>query len=73
MSLLISGWLALDEIKTPFGEVSGSLGGSAAFAVLAGALFTDVRLSAVVGPDFPQDELKKLEGAFYRPRGSRHD
>lgn len=62
MSLLVSGWLALDEIKTPFGEVEGSLGGSATFAVLAASLFTDVRLLAVIGNDFPKHELRKLEG-----------
>ena len=58
MTLLVSGWLALDEIKTPFGEVEGSLGGSATFAVLAAALFTDVRLLAVIGNDFPEHELR---------------
>ena len=62
MSLLVSGWLALDEIRTPFGEVEGSLGGSATFAVLAASLFTDVRLLAAIGRDFPEPELRKLEG-----------
>lgn len=62
MSLLVSGWLALDEIKTPAGAVEGSLGGSATFAVLAASLFTDVRLLAVIGTDFPEHELRKLEG-----------
>jgi sugar/nucleoside kinase (ribokinase family) len=57
MSLLVSGWVAIDEIETPFAKTGAALGGSATFTVFAGALFTDVRLLAVVGRDFP-DELR---------------
>ncbi|MEX2081702.1 MAG: sugar kinase, partial [Dehalococcoidia bacterium] len=32
MTVLVSGWVALDDIETPFGKVEGSLGGSATFA-----------------------------------------
>jgi sugar/nucleoside kinase (ribokinase family) len=62
VTLLVAGWVALDEIETPFEKVSGSLGGSATCAALAGALFTDVRLLAVVGDDFPAKERAKLTG-----------
>lgn len=62
MTLLVSGWVAIDEIQTPFGQVSGQLGGSATGAALAASLFTDVRLLAAVGPDFPESERRKLEG-----------
>ncbi|GAB4333445.1 MAG: PfkB family carbohydrate kinase [Dehalococcoidia bacterium] len=62
MTLLVYGWVALDEIETPFDRVAGSLGGSATFAALAASLFTDVRLLAAVGPDFPESERAKLEG-----------
>jgi sugar/nucleoside kinase (ribokinase family) len=62
MSLLVSGWVAIDEIETPFAKAHGLLGGSATCAALAGALFTDVRLLAAVGEDFPSGELAKLEG-----------
>lgn len=62
MTLLISGWVAIDEIETPFEKVEGLLGGSATCAALAGALFTDVRLLAAVGEDFPVDELQKFDG-----------
>lgn len=62
MTLLITGWVAIDEIETPFLKVEGSLGGSATCAALAAALFTDVRLLAAVGEDFPGAERAKLEG-----------
>jgi len=61
MTLLVSGWVAIDEIETPFDRREGLLGGSAACAALAGALFTDVRLLAAIGEDFPERELAKLE------------
>lgn len=55
MTLLVSGWVAVDEIETPFGEARGVLGGPAAYASLAASLFTDVRLLAGVGRDFPDE------------------
>ena len=61
MTLLVAGWVAMDEIETPFGRIEGSLGGSATCAALAAALFTNVRLLAVVGEDFPAEERKKLD------------
>jgi len=61
MTLLVAGWVAIDEIETPFAKVKNSLGGSATCAALAGALFTDVRLLAAVGPDFPADHRASLE------------
>ena len=61
MTLLVAGWVAIDEIETPFAKVTGSLGGSATCAALAGALFTDVRLLAAIGEDFPAAERAKLE------------
>ncbi|MCA9831193.1 MAG: sugar kinase [Dehalococcoidia bacterium] len=60
MSLLVSGWIAVDEIETPFGATGASLGGSATFTLFAGALFTDVRLLAAVGPDFPASMRAQL-------------
>lgn len=62
MTLLVAGWVALDEIETPFAKVEQSLGGSATCAALAAAQFTDVRLLAAIGEDFPESERSKLEG-----------
>ena len=61
MTLLVAGWVAIDQIETPFAKVSESLGGSATCAALAGSLFTDVRLLAAIGEDFPASERRKLE------------
>ncbi len=61
MTMLVTGWVALDDIETPFGKVERALGGSATPAALAGALFTDVRILAVVGEDFPDEHRRKLE------------
>lgn len=61
MTLLVSGWVAIDEIETPFGRANAALGGSATCAAIAGSLFTDVRLLAAVGEDFPTVERERLE------------
>ncbi|WP_322795720.1 PfkB family carbohydrate kinase [Tepidiforma sp.] len=61
MSLLVAGWVAIDEIETPFERREGSLGGSATCAALAASLFTDVRLLAAVGEDFPDAMRRALE------------
>jgi sugar/nucleoside kinase (ribokinase family) len=48
-------------VKTPFGEVSEVLGGSATFFSTAASYFTSVDLIAVVGEDFPQQHLTFLK------------
>jgi sugar/nucleoside kinase (ribokinase family) len=60
--LLVTGTLALDNVRTPFGEVTDALGGSATFFAYAASFFADVRLAAVVGPDFPKEHLDLLAG-----------
>jgi sugar/nucleoside kinase (ribokinase family) len=62
--MLVTGWVAIDDIETPFGAVTNSLGGSATCAALAGSLFTEVRLVAAVGEDFPDEMRERL----VRPR-----
>jgi sugar/nucleoside kinase (ribokinase family) len=61
MSLLVVGTVALDTVKTPFGEASEVLGGSATYFATAASYFTKVRLVAVVGRDFPEEHLRFLE------------
>ncbi|MBI2766647.1 MAG: sugar kinase [Chloroflexi bacterium] len=61
MTVLVAGWVAIDEIETPFAKVSDALGGSALAAALAASLFTDVRLLAAVGEDFPERHRATLE------------
>ncbi|HEY7601466.1 MAG TPA: PfkB family carbohydrate kinase [Methylomirabilota bacterium] len=60
--LLVTGTLALDNVRTPFGEVTDALGGSATFFAYAASFFTKVKLVAVVGPDFPKEHLDLLAG-----------
>lgn len=58
MSILAIGTVAFDAIETPFGKVDRILGGSATYITLAARYFAeDLRLSAVVGHDFPSSDL----------------
>ncbi len=59
--LLVVGSVALDTVKTPFGEASEVLGGSATFFSTAASYFTSVDLIAVVGEDFPSQHLDFLK------------
>ena len=60
--LLVTGTLALDNVQTPFGEATEALGGSATYFSYAASFFTDVKLVAVVGRDFPKEHLDLLAG-----------
>ena len=60
MSLLVIGSMAFDSVETPFGKVEEVLGGSGTFFSVAASYFTDVRLVAVVGSDFPEAHLQML-------------
>lgn len=60
MSLVVVGSVAFDSVKSPFGEVENALGGSATYFSTAASFFTDVKLVAVVGEDFPEGELDEL-------------
>ncbi|MCP4091946.1 MAG: sugar kinase [Planctomycetes bacterium] len=60
MSLAVFGSVGLDDISTPSGEVKGVIGGSAVYFSLAASLFTDVRLAANVGGDFPESAWTTL-------------
>lgn len=61
MSLLVVGSVALDDVRTPFGERKDVLGGAATYFALAASYFTDVRLVGVVGEDFPDRHRELLE------------
>lgn len=59
MSILAIGTVAFDAIETPFGKVDQILGGSATYITLAARYFAqDIRLSAVVGQDFPDEYIQ---------------
>lgn len=59
--MLIAGTLALDSIKTPFGEVQNALGGSAMYASLAANFFVKPAVCSIIGKDFPQEYLQMLK------------
>lgn len=61
MGILVVGSVALDSVKTPFGEVEEALGGSATYFSVSASYFADVSLVAVVGEDFPEKHINFLK------------
>jgi sugar/nucleoside kinase (ribokinase family) len=59
--LLVVGSVALDSVETPFGKVQDALGGSATYFSYSASFFTQVRLVAIVGQDFPEPHLRLLK------------
>ena len=85
MSILVVGSVAFDSVETPFGKADNVLGGSATYFSTAASYFSEVKLVAVVGEDFPDehidflkskgvdvDGLKKMQGKTFRWKG-RYD
>ncbi|MFH0792835.1 MAG: PfkB family carbohydrate kinase [bacterium] len=63
MGIVIVGSVALDNLRTPFGEIKGAVGGSAFYAACAASyLSPNVRIVGVVGSDFPKKYLSLLKG-----------
>jgi sugar/nucleoside kinase (ribokinase family) len=58
MSILVVGSVALDRIETPFAVADRTLGGAATYFAAAASLFHPVQLVAIVGEDFPMEELR---------------
>jgi sugar/nucleoside kinase (ribokinase family) len=58
--LLVVGSVALDSVETPFGKVQEVLGGSATYFSYSASFFTQVRLLATVGDDFPKEHVRLL-------------
>ena len=69
MSLLVVGTVALDSVKTPFGNVENALGGSATYFSTSASYFTDVRMVAVIGEDFPKEHIQFLKSKSIDIRG----
>jgi sugar/nucleoside kinase (ribokinase family) len=55
MSLLVTGSIGIDTVKTPFGVSKDCLGGSAIYFSMAASFFTPVRFLGVIGSDCPFD------------------
>ena len=62
MSLLVIGSVAFDAIETPFGKTDKIIGGAATYITLSSSYFAKkVNLVAVVGGDFPKQDIALLE------------
>jgi sugar/nucleoside kinase (ribokinase family) len=62
MSLMVVGSMAFDALETPFGKVDRIIGGSATYAAWAASNFTQpIKQVSIIGGDFQQDEIAKLE------------
>jgi sugar/nucleoside kinase (ribokinase family) len=59
MSLLVTGSIGIDTVKTPFGVSKDCLGGSAVYFSMAASFFSPVRFLGAIGSDCPFD-LKKI-------------
>jgi len=71
MSLLVVGSIAFDSVKTPYGEVTDALGGSAVYFSYAASFFGPVRVAGVVGEDFPEEHLDALRARGIDTAGVR--
>ncbi len=58
MGLLVVGSVALDDVETAKWTKKKVLGGSASFFSVGASIFSDVKLVAVVGEDFPQKNIE---------------
>jgi len=58
--ILVVGSVALDSVRTPFGEAEEALGGSASYFAFSAAHYAPVRIVAVVGEDFPPRHREQL-------------
>ena len=56
MSLIVVGSVAYDGVETPHGKVDRMSGGAATYIALSAAYFTEVKIVAVVGDDFAQED-----------------
>jgi len=63
-NILVVGSVALDSVRTPYGEAVEALGGSASYFAFSASHFAPVRIVAVVGEDFPD-----IHRALFKKRG----
>ena len=62
MSLVVIGTVAFDAIETPFGKTDKIVGGAATYASLSASYFyKNVKIVAVVGDDFPKEDIQSFE------------
>jgi len=59
--ILVVGSLAYDDVQTPYDRRREVLGGAASYFSLAARLYAPVRLMGVVGDDFRETDLERLQ------------
>ena len=62
MSLLVTGSIGIDTVKTPFGFSEECIGGSAVHFSMAASLFSPIRFLGVIGQDCPFDLVEVFAG-----------
>ncbi|MCH8120654.1 MAG: bifunctional hydroxymethylpyrimidine kinase/phosphomethylpyrimidine kinase [Planctomycetes bacterium] len=62
MSLLVTGSIGIDTVKTPYGVSENCLGGSSIYFSMAASFFTPVRFIGVIGSDCPFDLVQVFAG-----------
>jgi sugar/nucleoside kinase (ribokinase family) len=60
--IVVVGSVALDSVRTPYGESGEALGGSASYFSFSACHFAPVRMVAVVGEDFPAEHREAFRG-----------
>ncbi|MCX8147020.1 MAG: PfkB family carbohydrate kinase [Candidatus Woesearchaeota archaeon] len=78
VDVVVVGTIGLDDVKTPFGNVRGVLGGSGVYVSFAASFFSRPGLVSIAGTDFPShyfDLMKKrginLEGVQIKGKSFR--
>ncbi|MCG8601204.1 MAG: PfkB family carbohydrate kinase [Verrucomicrobiales bacterium] len=61
MSVLVSGSIAIDNVKTQKASQENLLGGSASYAAIAASFYAPSHIVGVVGHDFPEEHLELLK------------
>ncbi len=69
MSLLVTGSIGIDTVKTPHGVSERCLGGSSIYFSMAASFFAPVRFVGVVGDDCPFDLAEVFKGREVDLRG----
>jgi len=62
MSLLVTGSIGIDTVRTPYGTSENCLGGSSIYFSMAAGFFSPVRLIGVIGNDCPFDLAEVFAG-----------
>jgi sugar/nucleoside kinase (ribokinase family) len=62
MSLLVTGSIAIDTVKTPYGVSEDCIGGSSVYFSMAASFFSPVRLVGAIGSDCPFDFAEVFAG-----------